>query len=149
MADALSFLGACETLTSGQSLAEIIHKAIVLIEDDVYWCGQHKACIREFLRTSDGREYSRCSPCKINDPRATSVNVEGAVARACNDEGIIPPPLLTLLDQAVLDYLRTLGLTHVDAQCGINNPYDAGWFCEHYGHDHTMNLLHGIYQRVA
>lgn len=149
MIDTLSFLSNCEALTGGQTAPEIFNKAIVLIEDPIYWCGFHKACIREHLKTPDGREYSRCSPCRINDERATSVNIEGAVARACNSEGIIPPFLLSYLDQSVLSYLWVRGETYVGTECGIMNPYDVGWFGERYGHDHALNLLHEIYGRVT
>ncbi len=149
MLDTLSFLSNCELLTSGQTLPEIIHKAIVLIEDPAYWCGLHKACIREHLKMDDGREYSRCTPCRINHPDATSVNVEGAVARACNNEGIIPPKLLQLLDQSVLNYLNDRGVTYVGTESGIWNPHDVGWFCYQYGHDHAMNLLHEVYGKVS
>jgi hypothetical protein len=149
MIDSLSFLKNCEALTGGQTAAQIFHKAIVLIEDPIYWCGSHKACIRGHYRTEDGREYSWCSPCRINDPRATSVNIEGAVGRACNNEGIIPPFLLSYLDRAVLIYLRSIGATFVGSDAGVWNPYDVGWFGERYGHDHAMNLLHEIYGWVS
>ena len=149
MIDAASvLLSYCQALTGGQSLATIFRKAIVFIEDPIFWCGEHKTCIREHFKMEDGREYSRCTPCRINDVRATSANIEGAVGRACNNEGIVPPFLLTLLDKSALEYLRARGVTYVGTQCGILNPYDVGWFCSHYGHDHAMNLLHEIYQKV-
>lgn len=149
MNDILSFLSQCETLTGGQSPAQIFHKAIVLIEDPIYWCGAHKACIRHFHTTPDGRAYYWDVACRINDPRATCVNVEGAVARACNNEGIIPPYLLRYLDESVLAYLKEHNITGFGENCDAWNPYDIGWFCEYFGHEHAMNLLHEIYGRVS
>lgn len=145
MQDFQSFLSRCETLTSGQSLAEIFDKAIKLIDDPIFWCGRHKACVRHFLKTPDGREYWWDTPCRINDPRATCVNVEGAVARACNNEGILPPFILQYLDRAALAYLAARGVKDFGEECDAWSPYDIGWFCEMYGHEHSMNLLHELY----
>lgn len=149
MNDIHAFLSRCETLTGGQTPAQIFDKAIRLIEDPIYWCGQHKACIRQFLTTPDGREYYWERACRINDPRATCVNVEGAVARACNNEGIIPPYLINYLDKSALEYLKARGINDFGEECGAWSPYDIGWFCERYGHEHAMNLLHEIYGRVS
>lgn len=145
MNDISSCISRCETMTGGQTLAQIIHKAIVLIEEPEYWCGQHRACIRQHF-VKDGIEYWWDLPCRVNDPRATCVNIEGAVGRACNDEGIMPPFLLKYLDECVLAYLRKLGANWVGETCDVWNPYDVGWFGETYGHDHALNLLHEIYR---
>jgi hypothetical protein len=149
MNDISGFLKQCEALTSGQSLAEIIHKAIVLIDDPSYWCGQHRACIREHLNTQSGLPYIVEMQCRINDPRATCVNIEGAVARACNNLGVLPPFLIRYLDEAALAYLNTRGIGAFGTEPSIWNEYDVGWFGQQYGHEHAVNLLHEIYARVS
>lgn len=145
----LSFLKHCDTLMSGQSLPEIIHKATLLIEDPIHWCGSHTACIHQRVSTSDGIPYLLDNACSINDPRATCLNVEGAVARACNDAGIVPPILSKALDQWTLDYLNERDVTMFGQEQSAWNPYTIGWFGEYYSHDEAMNLLHHIYGRVS
>lgn len=146
--DIFPFLSQCNTLTSGQTLPEIIHKAIVLIEDPAYWCGNHLACILTYVQTSSGIPYVIDTPCRINDQRATCLNVEGAVARACNNMGIVPPFLVHALDQWTLEYLRINGF-NCDEEAGAWNPYTIGWFGEYYSHDEAMNLLRYIYGKVS
>lgn len=148
MKEILPFLSQCDTLTSGQSLAEIIHKAIILIEDPVYWCGNHVACIRTEEQTPSGIPYVIDTACRINDQRATCVNLEGAVARSCNNWGILPPFLIRALDQWTLDYLKSVGRP-VGDEPSIWNPYSVSWFSSHYGHDEALNLLHYIYGVVS
>ena len=139
----------CDTLVSGQTLPQIIDKAIRLIEDPVYWCGAHTACIRTHTTTESGIEYTIDTPCRINDPSATCLNAEGAVARACNNHGILPPFLIKLLDQLTLEYLQANGRSWIDEESGAWNPYTIGWFGEYYNHTEALNLLHHIYGRVS
>lgn len=150
MHDASSFLTQCETLTGGQPLAEIFDKAIRLLDEPIHWCGLHKACIWELSETPSG--LIRCTihmPCRINDLRATCVNVEGAVARACNNLGILPPFLIRYLDEWALAYLKARGQSGFGEAYSAWNTYDIGWFCELYGYDHAMNLLHEIYNKCT
>ena len=149
MKDILPFLSQCDTLMSGQTLPEIIHKAILLIEDPIHWCGRHAACIHERAATTDGIEYLIDTVCKIDDPQATCLNVEGAVARACNNMGIVPPVLQRQLDQWVLDYLNSKGITSYGQVQSPYNGYTIGWFGERYTHEEALNLLHFIYGRVS
>lgn len=149
MKDILPFLEGCDTLIGGQTLPEIIHKAIVLIEDPIHWCGAHVACIQTHHKTSDGIPYLLDTACKINDPRATCLNVEGAVARACNNFGIVPPVLQRQLDQWTLDYLNDRGVTVYGQQQGIWCDVGIGWFGEKYTHEESLNLLHYIYGKVS
>lgn len=148
MKDILSFIDQCEFLTNGQPIAEIIRKAAALIREPQYWCGRHTACILHEAKLSDGTQYQWCSPCRINHPRAMRLNIEGAVGRACNNEGIIPPHLLRYLDESVLYYLRMRGVTGLEEEAGAWSPYDVGWFGEFYGHDHALGLLDEIYERL-
>lgn len=149
MKDILPFLRGCDTLISGQSLPEIIRKAITLIEDPAHWCGQHVACIHTSHETSDGIPYQLDTVCKINDPRATCLNVEGAVARACNSLGIVPPMLQRQLDQWTLDYLNSVGTTAYGQVQSIWCEVTIGWFGEKYTHEESMNLLRFIHGRIT
>lgn len=149
MKDIAPFLAECDTLTSRQTLPQIIHKAIVLLEDPVHWCGRHVACRRVEMHTTDGIGYVLETPCRINDPSATCVNIEGAVARACNDRGIAPPALMRALDQWTLDYLNSLGVTGYGTEQGAWNEHGVGWFGEHYVYEEAMNLLRYILERVS
>jgi len=77
------------------------------------------------------------------------LNVEGAVARACNNFGIVPPVLQRQLDQWTLDYLNDRGVTVYGQQQGIWCDVGIGWFGEKYTHEESLNLLHYIYGKVS
>jgi hypothetical protein len=149
MKDILPFLDGCDALVSGQTPPEIISKAITLIEDPTYWCGEHTACIRTYHETSDGIPYLLDTCCKVSDPRATCLSVEGAVARACNDLGITPPVLQRRLDQWTLDYLNDEGVTVYGQVADIWCEVSIGWFGEKYGHQEVLYLLNYIYEKVS
>lgn len=148
MQDITSYLGACNALHGDQPLPRIIHKAIKQIEDPQRWCARHQACVRWPVQTRDGFGGFQERVCRINDPQATCLSLTGAVGRACNNFGVVPPFLLKYLDAWVIHYARQLQPEREFGEVSIYNPYDAGWFNEEYTHEHVLGLLNTIYEHV-
>lgn len=148
MASATEFIDQCQALISNQAMRDIFLKAYELIKDPAGWCSHHRSCIRTYAQTPSGVPYSCDIPCRTGDERATCLNLEGAVAVACNGLGILPPFIMRILDQAVLDFLKSHKVQIPPEDVGAWNPYDAGWFAEHYGHEHSLELLKRLIEEV-
>jgi len=137
--ESTAYLAQCEGLTNGKSLADIIDTAIRLIDDPNHHCRGAQA------RDAKGK------PVKAGHPSAAELSLEGAVARACNDMGILPPHMMKWLDALLIDFLELMDEENPNqpALPGIMEPRDIGWFNDHYDHEVIMNFLHEAYRRAS
>jgi len=118
-----TFLARCNTLMGGQSPKDILRQAHRLLEDPVHWTRGARA------RDDNGRTV------RPEDPNAVRWCLEGAVALACNDFGILPPYFMVLLDQT--------------AEEDFGHMSGASLFNEHYGHEAVLILLKCAMLRVT
>lgn len=109
------FLKHCDTLTSGQSLEQILIKVINFVSDEEKFSNYFFAADENWR------------PVKIIDPRAVRWSIEGAVGLASNDFGVVPPAILKFLDGVVHEY--------------TGQEEDVGWFCQNFCHEEVMAFL--------
>jgi hypothetical protein len=112
-------------LTDEQSLGQILNKTIAILEDPRRWTIEAQA------RDQHNRKVH------IDDPTAVSFSIEGALALASNDIGVVPPPVLRILDQEMLDYC---GFER-RAVAGIMEERDLGWYNDAYTHDDILTFM--------
>lgn len=139
--DLLQSFMAGEWLTEEQSLSQILRKTIALLEDPARWTTEALA------RDASGERVS------IADPSAVMFSIEGALARASNDVGVVPPAILHVLDQELLDYLGLTTLidevdTRQPAVAGILEERDLGWFNDSYSHEEILKFLRDVLSRT-
>jgi hypothetical protein len=140
--DTSTFLSGFDALTGGQTLAEILHKVIVLLDDEDNWC--------QGVRATDGKvikvhgEEDKLHIVKANDPNAVAVSINGAIGRVSNEFGITPPFILDWLDRLVLEFVND-----EDKTKGVHNLHDLDWFNDTYTHEVIMNFLHEAYRRAS
>jgi len=131
MDDPASFLAQCDALTGERSHLEILTDAFALLSADGRWCqGAHA------LR-ADGYAV------RPNNGWAVAFSIEGALAHCSNQAGIVPPTLIRLMDQMVLDFL-SIGTT-----AGIWEDRDVGWFNDTFDHASVVELLDYTCRRLA
>lgn len=75
-------------------------------------------------------------PVKPQDPTAVAWNMEGALARHCNEWGIIPPSILQHVD-----YCVPLYSVYVQLPMSPDHFATFGDFGEYYHHEHALGLL--------
>ena len=117
-------------MTEGQSVADILHKAVLLLEDEDRWCQDFTA------QDADGNWVASSSPL------ATRFSIAGAVGISSNAAGFLSPHILRFLDQLVVEYLGT------DEPAGVYNEHDTGWFNDNFDHESVMGFLHEAHRRA-
>lgn len=95
--DVQTFLDGCSALTNGKAPSEVLLSARYLLGSPSSWTARARALDKHGAR--------------VNPSHATAVrwDIEGAVARACNDYGILPPFFTVLLDKAAAEYCPKYG----------------------------------------
>jgi hypothetical protein len=131
MDNSASFLAQCDALTSGRSPLQILGGVRSLLRDEGRWCQQAQA------RDSVGRTV------RTHSPDAAAWSIEGAVARSSNNVGIVPPSMLGLLDQMVIDFLG------LGTEAGIWEDRDVSWFNDNFDHASVLEFLGYVGERVA
>jgi len=141
--DQLQSLLEGEWLTEGQTLPQILVKTAAVLEQG--WTSQAQA------RNAYGE---RVHP---SDETAVMFSIEGAVARASNDIGFVPPPVLRILDQEVLNYLGLTRLiydednnvtdTREPAVAGIMEERDVAWFNDNYTYEEILKFFDYVISR--
>ena len=131
MDNSASFLAQCDALTGGLRPHEIIQFVREDLRLEQAWC--QKALARDH----GGH------PVRPNDPRVEALSIEGAVARCSNKVGIVPPSMMRLLDQMVIDFL-SLG-----TEVGIWEDRDVSWFNDNFDHASVLEFLDYVLERLG
>ena len=136
MDDTVLFTENCDALTNGQTVAEILQRALAVLQDEDRWCREYRATDAEWNRVD------------IVSPAAVRFSIEGAVGRVANDVGIIPPFILRYLDEFVLYYLGLIGHLTTPSTAGIMEERDVAWFNDSYMHEHIVAFLEQAHRRA-
>jgi hypothetical protein len=123
MKDAQAFVAECNALTSGQTIHEILVKALSLLSDETKWCQLAIALNKD------------CRKEKINSRNAVAWSIEGAIGLSSNPYGIIPPFILKGLDELVHE------LTGKDET--------VGWFNDHHNHEAVLGFMQEAIRRAG
>lgn len=128
--DTDSFLHDCDALMTGLSPVEIWSGVCETLSDPNSWC--------------QGAKAMDATGCMVRpmDPDAVFFSIEGAVAYHSNLVGVVPPYMLRLLDQYVLDFLN------IGEPAGIWNEHDIGWFNDYATHDTVVRYLDYVRSRL-
>lgn len=103
-----------DDLYSTQNAEQILRKARALLDDPRNWTTEAKA------RSSQGE------PVHPADPRASCWCIEAAVGISANSAGIVPIPLLDLLDDVAIElFPDELRIQH--KHFGTNTPEEPIW----------------------
>lgn len=131
MDNSASFLAQCDALTSGRSPFQILGDVRSLLHDEECWCQQAQA------RDLKGRTV------RTHSPDAAAWSIEGAVAKYSNNVGVVPPSMLGLLDQMVIDFLG------FGTEVGIWEDRDVSWFNDNFDHASVLDFLDYVGERIA
>lgn len=130
MDNTTSFLDRCE-LTGGREPKEILADVLQLLSEEDRWAW---GCL---ARRTGGR------PCKPSHPEVQWFSIAGALAHCSNQVGVVPPSLLRLMDQMVIDFLE------LGTEVGIWEDRDVGWFNDTFDHKSVVDLLEYTCWRLA
>lgn len=119
---AIAFIETCNSLINNQTPKQILSRAKALIFDERNWCQGAQA------RDLEGRKV------RINDPSATSWDIEGAIGKVSNDLGVVPPLIFKFLDNLVCDF------ESVDE--------DVGWYNDRYNHFNILQFMDQAIKRA-
>ena len=107
-------------LLEGKSPREVLRQALDIIEESDRWDPV----------TQDAAGFLT----RPQSPTAVRWSIEGAIARCCNNYGILPPYFMKLLDEVLV--------THFGFEWNV--PY----FEQHHGHDDVCTLLQLAIERA-
>lgn len=116
------FLEQCNALMSGQEPKLILRQAKALLLDEQRWARGALA------RDAAGRNV------RPEHPTACCWSLGGAVARACNDVGILPPYFIVFIDRVVLE------------EFGSSDGFSV--FNDYYSHESVLALLDKCLERL-
>jgi len=110
-------------LLAGRSLHEVLLDVQLLLGDDSRWVQDMPACTEDFVQV------------KPVSPHARRWSLDGALARCCNEWGLIPAEVLKYLDQCVLQFCGTYGYPLNEDQ------YPLTYFADVMMHDIQLQFL--------
>jgi hypothetical protein len=106
----------------GQTPQSILLRALWVLRDPNRWVSFHRAADVNYNWVP------------ANDPRAVRWSIEGAVAMACNPEGVLPPFFMKLLDEVSLELYREESVNCLEEYCR---------------HQHVVQVLQRAIERVS
>jgi hypothetical protein len=86
------FLERCNALMQGQDPVTVLRRALEIIREPEQWTPRSRAL------------DANNNPVRPEDPNAVCWCIEGAIALACNNFGILPPYFMLVLDQTSMEY---------------------------------------------